>query len=286
MNVYLILFIQVFIAGGTHVVAKAVVNDIDAVTLTFIRSLVSSAGLLAIFVVKEGRLKIEKGDWRKIVLLGFLGLPVNQYLYLYGMKFTTPANGALLYAATPVLVLVLSYFMLGERVTVQKTIGILLAFAGIVLVIFERGIDLSSSYAYGNVIILLAVLAWAFFTILGKPMIVKYGAFHTTSVAMIAGMFLFAPVGLVFSWDYPLSTITLSHWAGILYLGIGTSILGYVLWYYALGKIETSKAAVFANGQPIVATLMAIAFFDYSLTIPFVIGGVITIVGVVLTQLG
>jgi drug/metabolite transporter (DMT)-like permease len=286
MNIYFILFIQVLIAGGTHVVAKAVVNDIDAVTLTFIRSLVSSAGLLTVFLVKEGSLKIEKGDWKKIIVLGFLGLPVNQFLYLYGMQFTTPGNGALLYAATPVLVLVLSSLMLGEKVTFRKTIGILLAFVGILVVIFERGIDLSSSFAFGNLIILLAVLAWAFFTILGKPMIVKYGAFHTTSVAMIAGMFLFAPVGIAFSLDYPFSTITPAHWGGIVYLGIGTSILGYVLWYYALGKIETSKAAVFSNGQPIVATLMAMVFFDYSLTLAFLVGGAVTIVGVVLTQFG
>ncbi len=286
LNIYIILIIQLFIAGGTHIVAKAVVTDIDAVTLTFVRSLISSAGLLAFFIVREKRLKIEKKDWRMMFVLGFLGLVINQFFYLYGLKLSTAANGALLYATTPVMVLVLSHFMLGEQITRRKTAGVLLAFVGITIVIFERGVDFSSSYAYGNLMILIAVLAWAFFTILGKPMILKYGAFHTTCVAMISGMFLFLPVGLASSLSFPFAAITPLQWGGILYLGIGTSILGYVLWYYVLGRIEVSKAAVFANGQPIIATLLSLIFLDYTITGQFVVGGIVTIAGVVITQLG
>ena len=286
LNIYIILIIQLFIAGGTHIVAKAVVTDIDAVTLTFVRSLVSSVGLLALFIVREKRLRIEKKDWRMMLLLGFLGLVINQFFYLYGLKFSTAANGALLYATTPVMVLVLSHFMLGEQITRRKTAGVFLAFVGITIVIFERGVDFSSSYAYGNLMILIAVLAWAFFTILGKPMILKYGAFHTTCVAMISGMFLFLPVGLASSLSFPFAAITPLQWGGILYLGIGTSILGYVLWYYVLGRIEVSKAAVFANGQPIIATLLSLIFLDYTITGQFVVGGIVTIAGVVITQLG
>lgn len=286
LNIYIVIFIQLLITGGTHIVAKAVVTDIDAVTLTFVRSLVSSVGLLALFIVREKRLKIEKKDWRMMFILGFLGLVINQFFYLHGLKFSTAANGALLYATTPVMVLVLSHFMLGERITRRKTAGVLLAFAGITIVIFERGVDFSSNYAFGNLMILIAVLAWAFFTILGKPMILKYGAFHTTCVAMISGMFLFFPVGLASSLSFPFAAITPLQWGGILYLGIGTSILGYVLWYYVLGRIEVSKAAVFANGQPIIATLLSLIFLDYSITGQFVVGGVVTIAGVVITQLG
>lgn len=56
-----------------------------------------------------------------------------------------------------------------------------------------------------------------------------------------------------------------------------------MLWNYALGHIEASKLAVFANGQPIVATLLALVFLDYTITGAFVVGGIITIAGVVLT---
>ncbi len=286
MNIYVVVLIQLLIAGGTHIVAKAVVQDVDAATLTFLRSLISTAGLCMFLLSKRGSTKVAKQDWKRLAFLGFLGIPVNQFFYLYGIRFSTAANGALLYATTPVFVLLLSYFILKEQITPKKTLGILLAFVGVAVVIFERGVDFSSEYTFGNLMILVAVIAWALFTIYGKPMIVKYGAMRTTSIAMILGMMLFLPVGLTSSLGYPYAHLGAGHWAGILYLGVGTSIFGYMLWYYALGHIEASKLAVFANGQPIVAALLALVFLDYTITGAFVVGGIITIAGVVLTQLG
>lgn len=286
MNIYLIVLIQILIAGGTHIVAKAVVRDVDAATLTFLRSLISTGGLAVFLVAKGVKLKIERTDWKQLAVLGFLGIPVNQFFYLYGLKFSTAANGALLYATTPVFILLLSYVVLNERITKKKTVGILLAFAGVAIIVFERGIDFSSEYTFGNLMILIAVVAWALFTIYGKPMILKYGALPTTSIAMLMGTLIFLPVGLVFSLSYPYAQLGSGHWVGVLYLGVGTSIFGYMLWYYALGHLEASKLAVFANGQPIVATLLSLIFLDYTITAPFVIGGIVTIVGVMLTQLG
>lgn len=284
MNIYIILIFQLFIASGTHIVAKAVATDLDAVTLTFIRSIISSIGLYLLIAVRSKGIPIERKDWKHFVWLGFLGLPVNQFLYLYGIHYTTAANGALLYAATPIFVLGLSNLLLKEAVTRQKVAGVLIAFAGVTIVIFEHGLDFSSDYTYGNLIILVAVIAWALFTVQGRPMIIKYGALRTTSISIILGGLMFFPFGLFSMITYPLQTITTSHWFGIIYLGLGTSIIGYFLWYYALGKIETSKVAVFANGQPVLATILALIFLDYVITASFVVGGIITIAGVFITQ--
>ena len=287
MNIYVVLLLQMFVAGGTHVVAKAVTNHIDATTLTFLRAVISASGLVLITLARRRRLPaIDRSDYGKLLVLGILALPLNQFLYMYGIHFTTAANGALLYATTPVFVLVLSYFLLKERVTGKKVAGITLAFAGVVIVIFERGIDLSSQYTYGNLIILTAVLAWGLFTILGKPMIVKYGALTTTTVAMGFGTLVFLPFGVVSAVSFPFASLNWSDWLGVAYLGLGTSIIGYFLWYYALGRIEASKVAVFTNGQPIFATILALIFLDYTLTGSFVVGGVVAIGGVYLTQRG
>ena len=134
--------------------------------------------------------------------------------------------------------------------------------------------------------VLVAVIAWAFFTILGKKLILKYGALRTTTGMMICGTGLFLPFGTYFSFGFPFGEMNAGDWMGILYLSLGTSVLGYLLWYYALSRIETSKVAVFSNGQPIVATILSMIFLGYTVTGSFVIGGVMTIVGVILTQLG
>ena len=285
VNVYFLLVFQQIIAGGTHIVAKAVVSDIDAATLTFLRTLIAAAGLWAITRIRSGPLNIERRDWRTMAVLGFVGVALNQYLYLHGMKFSTAANGALLYAATPVFVLVLSRFMHREKMKPLKIFGILLAFLGISIVIFERGIDFSSGYAYGNLLILIAVIAWTLFTVLGKDMILKYGALRTTSAMMICGALMFFPIGLVSSMQFQFAQLSALHWGGVLYLAIGTSIIGYLLWYHALSRIEASKVAVFSNAQPVFATILSLIFLNYTVTPAFVIGSIITLCAIYITQM-
>ena len=284
VNVYFLLVLQQIIAGGTHIVAKAVVGEVDAATLTFLRTVIAAVGLWTIARIRSGPLNIERNDWKRMAFLGFVGVALNQFLYLYGMKFSTAANGALLYAATPVLVLVLSRFMHREKMKPLKIFGILLAFVGISIVIFERGIDLSSGYAYGNLLILVAVIAWALFTVLGKNMILKYGALRTTSAMMICGAVIFLPIGLISASQFPFEELNVLHWGGVLYLAVGTSIIGYLLWYHALSRIEASKVAVFSNAQPVFATILSLIFLNYTITPAFVIGSIITICAIYITQ--
>ena len=284
--IYFLIFIQVLLSSGTHLVAKAVVADVEPVTLTFLRTCVSSGALTIIFIIKEKRIKILREDYGKMLWLAFVVIPLNQFLFLYAIKFTSAANAALLYATTPVLVLLFSHFMLGEKLTKQKITGVLLAFSGVVMIIFERGISFSSEYTYGNIIMFMAVIGWSLYTIQGKPMVVKYGAFHVASLSMIGGMVLFLPLGIYGVSQYDLSTLTVAHWEGIFYLGLGTSVVSYFLWYYAIGKMETTKVAIFANAQPIVTSVLSYFILHQSITRHFVVGGVLTIFGVVLTEIG
>jgi len=283
-NIYSLLLFQQLIAGGTHIVAKAVVADIDAATLTFFRTVIATIGLYFIARLRSGPLNIDRGDWLQLALLGFVGVALNQYLYLYGMKFSTAANGALLYAATPVFVLVFSRMVLKENITPKKTFGIVLAFAGIAIVIFERGVDFSSGYAYGNLLILVAVIGWTLFTVLGKKMLVKYGSLRTTTAMMFCGALIISPLGIASTWSFQFAEISAMHWGGVLYLSVGTSILGYLLWYHALSRIEASKVAVFTNIQPVFATILSVIFLNYSITPAFMAGSMITICAIYITQ--
>jgi drug/metabolite transporter (DMT)-like permease len=284
MNVYVVLGIQILFASATHIVAKSVVRDVDALTLTFLRGIISAIGFFVVLVARRVRIRFRKEHFRSIYFLGFLAT-FNQFLYLYGMKYTTAANGALLYAATPIFVLLLSGYLLKEEITFRKLSGIFLAFLGVTIVIFERGISASAEFTFGNIVILIAVITWALFTILGKPLVLQLGALSATASANFAGLLLFLPFGIYGASTFPFEQLHSSDWAGILYLGIGTSVIGYLLWYYALRRIDASRLAVFSNGQPIVASIMSVIFLDASISRQFVIGGIITIAGVILAPI-
>jgi drug/metabolite transporter (DMT)-like permease len=101
---------------------------------------------------------------------------------------------------------------------------------------------------------------------------------------MLTGALIFLPVGVPSAIRFPFSQLTALHWAGIFYLAVGTSILGYLLWYHALSRIEASKVAVFTNAQPVFATILSVLFLDYSITSVFVIGSILTILAISITQ--
>ncbi len=284
MNIYIVLFIQLLIASATHVVAKSVVRNVDAMPLTFLRGILSAVGFLFLTKIRRIRLTQHMKYKQLLFFLGFLAV-FNQFLYLYAMKYTTAANGALLYATTPIFVLILSVILYKEKLTARKVIGILMAFSGVVFIFLERDISFSADYLYGNTLMLVAVLCWTLYTTLGKKVVIEYGALHVSAFVNIVGFCILLPFGIVSLTTFSINSLTIHDWFGVLYLGLCTSIVSYLLWYYALGKIDASALAVFMNGQPVVATILSILFLNYSLTLHFLIGGCITLTGVVLTQL-
>lgn len=285
-GVYLLMILQSFAASGTHLVAKVVVESIDAFTLTLVRSLIASAGMGVVLLVSGRRFRFRREDWLLLIGLSFLGVSINQFLFLYGMRFTTAANAALLYATTPTLVLLLSRIFLKERLTGRKVIGVCVAFAGVLLVIFERGLDASMQFVFGNVVIAVAVLAWGLYTVGGKRLIARYGPIEASAGTLMVGTLIFLPIGLLPALAFPYQTLTGANWAQIGYLALITSVVSYLLWYSALSRIDAAKVALFSNLQPILTTVLAVLLLGQDVTVQFVVGGTIAIFGVVIAQFG
>lgn len=283
----IILIFQQLIASGTHVIAKGITEEIAPHTVLFYRSATAALVYLAWFFINERKFKqIEKKDLWTLLLLAFLNIPLNQFLFFVSIELTTPPKVALAYALTPAFVFIIAAIFLKERATKLKLFGVILAIAGTFVVIFERGVDLSAGYFVGDLLALTASLSWAIYTVVGKNFSTKYGAIYSTGLSMIWGFFLYLPIYLILPAKTSIYAFSTINWLQILYLGVMTSGLGYALWYYALKKIEASKLSVFNNLQPIFTTIMTVIFFDFDLTITFVIGGIIIIAGVIMTQKG
>jgi drug/metabolite transporter (DMT)-like permease len=263
-----------------------VVRDVDAFTLTLVRTVISAIAMGMILLIRGKKLSVRREDYAAFFWLAVLAVPLNQFLFLYGMKYTIPSNAALLYATTPVIVLVFSHFFLGESLSGLKIAGVILGFVGVTIVIFERGLSASMEYVFGNLVIFVAVLAWAGYTVYGRKMIVKYGAIESSCLTLIGGTILFIPLGIVPALRFPYETLTTANWLQIGYLAIVTSVLSYLLWYFALGRIEAGKVALFSNLQPILVTVLAVTLLGQSVTGAFVLGGTLAIGGVIAAQFG
>lgn len=284
MIVYILLLIQSLIGSGTHIVAKVFVDSMDPIIMTLFRSVIAAIGLLILILYRGLDFKFEKQDYKHILLLGILAVVFNQFIFLFAMQYTTPSNASLLYATTPTLVMMLSKYFNNEKITVKKNLGLFFAFTGVVLIVFEKGIDFGSQSIKGNLLMIIAVLSWALYTVLGKKMIFKYGSLKTSSAALIVGAIFFLPLGITKISEFNVNTINAYQIGGLLYLGLGTSVIAYSIWYYAIKKSEPTKVAIFSNLQPVITTILSVILLGFTISTVFIIGGIIVITGVVLTQ--
>lgn len=282
--IYPLILIGQAIAAGTFPIAKIALESFEPFTLAFTRFLIASVAMMLI-VRLTGRWKvIERADWGRFFFLGFLAVPANQLLFLYGLKFTTPGRSALYYGATPVFVFLLALWYLREKATILRLLGILISFAGVAIILRAGRFD--SEILFGDFLVILAVVAWAAYTIFGKPLIAKYGAMNVTGWALSIGTIQYLPFGLYFAWKFDYSAVTAEGWLSLLYIAIVTSVIAYSIWYWALGRMEASKLAIFQNLQPIIAALLSVLLVGETLGASFYIGGALVIAGVLLTQRG
>lgn len=287
--IYFSLFLQQLIASTTHLVAQDVSHEVDPGIVLLFRALGASVIFYPIIVWLEGRVnvfaRIERMDIGRFVLLGALNVPINQLLYLHGMKFTTPANSALLYAMTPAMVFLIGLKTGRSIPTLWKTVGIIIAFTGAAILMFERGANLQSEHTLGNMLIFIAVIAWSFYTLIGSDLVQKYGPLYTTGVNMIIGTLLYVPIALFTSRADDVANLSSNSWLEIGYLAAMASVVNYVLWFYALSKLETTKVAVFQNLQPVLTTILALLFGKVVMSLQLAGGGLLALIGVALVQL-
>ncbi|MGB5107004.1 MAG: EamA family transporter [Candidatus Zixiibacteriota bacterium] len=282
--VYPLIIIGQLITGGTFPIAKIALSHFEPFTLAVTRFVIASVSMFAI-VKFTGRLrKVDRSDWTRFVWLGLLSVPLNQLLFLYGLKFTTPGRSALFYGATPAFVFILAIWYLKERASFLKIAGIVISFLGVAIILRAGRFDADT--LFGDILVILAVIAWAGYTIFGKPLILKYGPMTTTAYALLVGTALYLPFGLIYAAKFDYSAVPAAGWLSLLYIAIITSVIAYSIWFWALGRMEASKLSIFQNLQPIIAAILSFIFFGETFGWDFYIGGAMIIAGVVVTQRG
>ena len=267
--------------------AKYGLMVIEPFTFAFYRFVVSSILLLVIVRVrfKENTRPVEKRDYLKIIGLGFLIIPFNQLAYLYGQKLTAAGHGALLFATAPIWIFLGALIFLKEKFNFRRALGVILGLIGVTIIIAAGAIEIGTEYLLGDFIILLAVIVWAGYTIFGKPLVIKYGAFRVTAYALASGSAMYFPIGLYQAVRFDYSKASFGAWMSVFYMAFGVSIVAYVLWYWVLKYMDATRIAVFNNIQPVIAALVAYLFLGESIGWSFVIGGAIVLAGVVITEM-
>jgi drug/metabolite transporter (DMT)-like permease len=285
VNPYIVLVVQILFSSGTYIIANAATQTIPAANLTFLRTIISGVVYLIYLLYARLPFRYRGRDLKLLLILGFLSVPINQFAFLYGVKYTTATEAAILYSTAPILVLIVASIYLKEKITLPKIAGTLMAFVGVAVIILEKGLTIGISHLKGDLFVFVAVIAWTLYTTLGRKLILRHGAINSAAFSALAGSAMFLPIGIWSSFKFNYSSLSAGQWGEVVYLSLITSIVGYMLWYYALGKVEASRVAVFTNGQPVTTAILAYIFLGQGISLTFAFGAMVTISGVIITQL-
>ncbi len=279
-----VLLFQQLLGALAFPIAKYGLAIMEPLTFAFYRFVISAVLLLGIVQFRRHNIPISRKDSFKIVGLGLLIIPFNQVAFLYGQDLTAVGHGSLLFATSPIWVFIAALIHLKEKFQLKRAIGVSLGLIGVLIIMTTGAIEIGIDYLIGDLMILVAVIAWAYYTILGKPLVEKYGAFRVTAYALASGTALYFPFGLFRAFTLDYSSVTIGAWFSVVYMAVGLSIGAYVLWYWLLKYFEASRIAVYHNIQPIIATVVAYFFLGEALGWSFVIGGCIVLTGVIVTE--
>ncbi len=283
-RVYAAVGVQVLISAGTYLAGKRAMEELSPATTILWRFLLSGTVFVFILLLTPGPKLPPRSEWRRTLWLGLLAGPVNQMLFFTGLARTPAAHGALLYAMTPLGVYVTSLLRGQERPSGRAAAGIVTAFTGVVVLLLGRGLASARGSVVGDLLILGAVVAWVLYTTEGRPFAASYGPIRATAWSMVAATLLMLPLAPFALKPGEVLGASLGAQGSVVYVAMLTSVVAYLLWYYALSKVPASKVAIFSNLQPVATALAAWGLMGEAPHWELAVGGVLVIAGVRLTQ--
>lgn len=267
-------------------VVKVSLEEIDALSFNALRY-VLAAGLLAFTTKKRGYpLRVERQDVWPLIGIALVGNVLYQIFFIIGVDYTYSANAAVMLGTIPVWVAVLSHLFTEEKLTKYKTLGIGLAFVGILLIVTgsKQGISLASKTFLGDLIILGAAISWGVYTILAKKFLKKYPSTQFTGVMSIIGMVCLLLIGLPNLVSVEWTKVSLIGWMGVMYSGLLSIGLAYLIWNNSVSKIGAVRTAAYQNLVPVLGLVFGVVLLQEALTLQQYSGSAMVIAGIIFSR--
>ncbi|WP_168915233.1 DMT family transporter [Microcella flavibacter] len=268
---------QLFWASN-FVVAAIVVDEFSPLELTFLRWVGALPILLVLAqLLERPRWRDALREWPRHLLQAALGM-VGYTLFLYAALATTsPVTASVISAINPAVIAIAAVIVLGERIMALGIAGIVVSFAGVLVVVLTGQGGGELAFSSGDLLMLGAIAVWTAYVILGRT--VRTPPITATAIQAGMSILLLGPVVAIVGFG---ATPSGSGWLGLAWIIVFPSALAYLFWNIAVSTLGPSRTGVFLNLLPVFTALIALLFGDV-ITIGQVVGGLIVLAGVSLT---
>ncbi len=274
------------IYGLNHTIAKGVMPVyVKPFGFIFLRVIGATALFwgISFFGPKE---HIEKKDWGRLVLAAVLGMAINMLSFFKGLELSTPINSAVLITISPIIVVLLSAFILKEKISRKKGFGIALGFVGaLTLVLFGAELRQDApNIPLGNLLFIVNAVAYASYLIVAKKLVEKYHPFTLMkwlfTIAIVINLPITFPEFLEIQWH----SMPLWVYGSIAFVVVCTTFLTYLFNIFAMTELKASTVGAFIYLQPLFGIGFALSSGKDSLGLVQVIATVLVLLGVYLAS--
>jgi drug/metabolite transporter (DMT)-like permease len=283
---YLLLSLAAFFWASNSVVGRAVRETIPPATLAFWRWAVAAMVMAAFAWPRLAAQRAAlRAEWRRLALLGGLGVAGFSMLLYLGLHRTTAVNGLLVQAAQPCLTMVAMAALVGERPTARMVVGLIVSLAGVAVIVARGSAEalLTLSANPGDLLILAATLVYSVYTILLSRLSLRDPIVAAAAI-FVAGTIWLAPAYAAELIVGQRMTVTLTAVAAILYTALFASCLAYIAYNRTVALIGPTRAGSVTNLMPVFGTLLATGLLGERLYGYHVLGIALVVAGVVLVR--
>lgn len=276
------------LSAGVYIAVKWVQAEMPPWTLCFWR--VAVAGLILLPLVRHHytrMLELVRTRGLELLVIGGLGLAITQGLMYTGLHYTTAINAGLILALMPLITMVLARFVLHEAIGPWRTVGLAIAFAGMVVIIVRGDITalLGLDFNRGELLIVAGALCFAIYTVLLRRARFDLERLPLLVVLLGGGLVAALPP---YVWEIVHDERTALNTSGLLALGY-TAIPGGALMYYlfnrSLESLGAARASMFLYLQTIFVAVLAYVFLGEHLHPYHLAGAALILTGVLLVTL-
>jgi len=265
--------------GSAIVATRFVIDQTDPVTLAFLRYLIGFI-LLLFPACRAARGWFNRRDVIPIATLGIIQFGILIVFMNFGLKYIPSARAALIFATVPLLTMSLGALIGYERMTMLKTVGVLLTIVGVGFALGEKVFlpAVGDGGWIGELAVLASALCAAVCSVFYRPYLTLYPTLQVSAFAMLASVgFLAVVAGLegCFSSSFHFTT---GGWLAVLFIG-ASSAIGYYMWLWALGHASPTRVTVFLSLSPITSAALGALLLSEPISLLFIAGLISVILG-------
>ncbi len=219
----------------------------------------------------------------RFVLCGLTGVALNQVLFIKGLTMTSTIHASLLMLCTPLLITLLAFWVLKEKVTIIKALGLALGIGGAVLLIMTKEKSGTASLT-GDLFVIINAISYTIYFIIVKPLMVVYSPLHVIRWVFTFGLVFIIP----FCWPQFAATdwtaFDASHYTALAFIIVCGTFLAYSFNIYGIRHLGAGITGSYIYTQPVFAAIIATVFLHEGFTTQKIIAGLLIFGGVFLVS--